>query len=108
MCPPVLNPHISAVGVTNLSETFVKPGKVLTPRFERCSVKKPDHGNRLLRACDERPRRRRRAANQRDELAPPQGEHAAFPPAIRWAMTRRTRAGVRPVSRAISLAQGVS
>src|SRR5262249_21512010 len=68
MCPSVLDPHISAVGITNLSETFVKPGEILTPHFERCSMKKPDHGNRLLRARRDRPRRRR-AAEQRDELA---------------------------------------
>src|SRR5215470_5022857 len=68
MCPSVLNPHISAVGITNLSETFVKPGEILTPHFKRCSMKKPDHGNRLLRACHERPRGRR-SADQRDELA---------------------------------------
>src|SRR5262245_12392618 len=51
--------------------------------------------NRRLRRHRDRPRRR--DAEQRDELAPPQDEHAAFLPAIRWAMTQPTRAGVRPV-----------
>src|SRR5258707_622992 len=69
MCPSVLNPHISAVGITNLSETFVKPGEILTPRFERCSMKNPDHWHRLLRARRERPRHCH-PADERDELAP--------------------------------------
>src|SRR5262245_38838957 len=54
--------------------------------------------NRRLRRHRDRPRRR--DAEQRDELAPPQDEHAAFLPAIRWSMTQPTRAGVRPVQHA--------
>src|SRR5258708_25978383 len=51
----------------------------------------PPHALGLLRARRERPRRRR-AADERDELAPSQGWHRLSPP-------------VQPVSRTLSLAR---
>src|SRR5215470_18074336 len=70
MCPSVFDRHVSALDVTGVTQASVKSREKLACQFERCEVEKPDHRHRrLLRARPERPRRRR-AAEQRDELAP--------------------------------------
>jgi hypothetical protein len=68
--PAVFNRYISTVSVAHLSETAVKSGKVRAPRLSvGRTVHNSDHGHGWLCACRDRPRRR--AAEQRDELAPP-------------------------------------
>src|SRR5262249_6234280 len=63
------------------TQATVKSGEKLARQFERCEVEKPDHWHRwLLRARRERPRRRR-AAEERDELAPPHSITSSARPA---------------------------
>src|SRR5262245_4827589 len=71
MCPPVFDRDVLPLDVTGVTQASVKSREKLACQFERCKVEKPDHRHRrLLRACGESPRNRR-AAEQRDELAPP-------------------------------------
>src|SRR5262245_7075143 len=72
--PAVIDPHIAAVGPAQLLQPLQKRRDAgLSFRIVRSQVHEyPDaaHPLRLLRPCRKRPRRRR-AAEQRDELAPP-------------------------------------
>src|SRR5262249_24918471 len=52
-----------------LVQALAKRSGELRAAFRRAEIQEPDHRCRLLRARCERPRRRR-AAEQRDELAP--------------------------------------
>src|SRR5262249_32327252 len=69
MCPSVFDREVLPLDVTAVTQALVKSGKKLGCQFERCKVEKPDHRHRrLLPARRERPRRRR-SANERDEVA---------------------------------------
>jgi len=51
-----------------VSEALAKSGEIFADRLKRCEVKEPNHWCRSqLRACRKRPR----ASEQHDELAPP-------------------------------------
>jgi hypothetical protein len=74
LCPPVFNRHVLAFDVTGILQASAKSGEILAVRFKRCEMKKSDHRHRrLLRARRKRPYRR--AAEQRDELAPSRVKH---------------------------------
>jgi len=73
--PAVFDADIAVLDVTGLTQALVECGHGTRPRGGRCAVEKTDHRHRrLLRARRERPRRRR-AAEEADELAPPYAEH---------------------------------
>jgi hypothetical protein len=69
--PAVIDRHVLALGEAALLQTTVKSAETICDHHvERLAVEEPDHWHRrLLRARGERPRDRR-AAEQRDELAP--------------------------------------
>jgi hypothetical protein len=71
--PTNLRPHVAAIGPTQFRKPLHESGKeglylriAFVPRHEHADPPQPAG---LLRACRERPRGRR-AAEQRDELAP--------------------------------------
>src|SRR6516165_9827977 len=67
--PAVFDRHVAAINITVLAQPFEKGRQLPLITLRRSGVQKPDHRRRwLLRARRERPRRR--AAQQRDELAP--------------------------------------
>jgi hypothetical protein len=69
--PAVFDRHVPALDKTSFLETFAECGYEVGPIGKRSAVEKSNHRHRrLLRPRRERPRRRR-AAEQRDELAPP-------------------------------------
>src|SRR5262249_8298602 len=69
--PPIHNRHILALDITLFAQATTKRGYHRHERLGQCAAKEPDHGNgRLLRSCNERPRRRC-AAEKSDELASP-------------------------------------
>ena len=69
--PALLNRDVLALDVAGLLETVPERGHEPTESGRGSAVEKPNHRHRrLLRARRERPPRRR-AAEQRDELAPP-------------------------------------
>src|SRR5215831_2325251 len=66
--PSIFDYDVLAFDVTGFVETRPERGQVLGVRVGRCAVEKPNYRDRrLLRACCEWPRRR--AAEQRDEVA---------------------------------------
>src|SRR5262249_59558798 len=68
--PAVFDCDILALTKAAILKPLTKCAEEMRVRGGRCTVKKSDHRHRwLLRARGERPRRRR-AAEQRDELAP--------------------------------------
>jgi hypothetical protein len=69
--PMVLDGHVLALNVAGFAEAFRERGRMASGAIERSTADKADYGHRrLLRARRERPRSRR-AAEQRDERAPP-------------------------------------
>src|SRR5262249_13365757 len=69
LCPAVYNRHVLALDIAGLFETLPKIAQAIRERV-RFRVEKPDDWHcRLLRPRRQRPRRR--AAEQRDELTPP-------------------------------------
>ena len=69
--PLVFDPHVLAFNIAGILQTLVKCAQTIRVRVRRCGVEEPDYRHRrLLRAHRQRPRRRRCAAEQRDELAP--------------------------------------
>src|SRR5215471_15329518 len=65
----VLNCHVLAFDWAGFVEAFAEGGDIARVGIGRPVSDKPDHRHRgLLRACRKRPRRRR-AADERDELA---------------------------------------
>ena len=73
--PVVLDRHVLAFDVAGFVEAFAERGRKARGDIGRPAVDKPDHRQRrLLRACGERPSRRR-AAEKRDELAPLSFDH---------------------------------
>ena len=70
--PAVFDRHVLALDIAALLQGLAKYAQIVrVRRVRRCGAEEPDHRHRrLLRARCERPRRRR-AAEQRDELAPP-------------------------------------
>src|SRR5262249_41828604 len=68
--PAVLNRNIVVFEMASFAQPLAKSDKGITPRLDRNAVENPDHRHRrLLRPRRQRPRRR--AAEQRDELATP-------------------------------------
>ena len=68
--PAVFDRHVLALDIAALLKALAERAQVVCKRDWRSAVEKPNHRHRrLLRARRERPRRRR-AAEQRDELAP--------------------------------------
>src|SRR5262249_41712104 len=68
--PAILDRHILALDVTAFADALPECGHKTCSVGSRRTAKEPNHWHRLLlRACRERPRYRR-AAEQRDELAP--------------------------------------
>src|SRR5262249_20335367 len=66
--PTVFEGHVLTFDIAGLLESLTKFAQDLGVAVKRCRVEHTDHGHLLLRPCRERPRRRR-AAEQRDELA---------------------------------------
>src|SRR5262249_9957535 len=73
--PAIFNRHVAALDISRRAEALAKGGQGARIGLRRCAVEKPDHRHRLLRARRERPEQRR-AAEQRDELAPPHPAHS--------------------------------
>src|ERR1700746_3181036 len=72
--PAILDRHILALDVAGFTKALPKCGQIACTISKRRAAEDPDHRWRsLLRARRERPRGRR-AAEQRDEIAPPQVE----------------------------------
>ena len=68
--PAVFDRHVLALDIAGVLQALAKCAQTVRERVRRCGVEEPDHRHRrLLRARRERPRSRR-AAEQRDELAP--------------------------------------
>ena len=68
--PAVFNRHVLALDVACLLQALAECAQTIRVRRQAMWVEEPDHRHRrLLRPRRERPRRRR-AAEQRDELAP--------------------------------------
>src|SRR5262245_48839099 len=68
--PAIFDRHVPALGIAGLFQTLMESRQKRRIQAGRCAMKEPNHGHRrLLRARSERPRGRR-AAEQRDELAP--------------------------------------
>ena len=67
--PAVFDRYVLALDIAGLLQALAKSAQTVRACVRRCGVKEPDHRHRrLLRPRRERPRRRR-AAEQRDELA---------------------------------------
>src|SRR6516165_8628957 len=75
----VFDRHVLTLDITCFAEGVAERGHIVCHRIGRPEVYEPDHRHRrLLRACRERPRRR--AAEERDELATLHVEHGGLPP----------------------------
>src|SRR5215813_326186 len=69
--PAILDRHILALDVAGFTKALAECGQISCTIDRRRAAEEPDHRHRrLLRARRERPRSRR-AAEQRDNLAPP-------------------------------------
>jgi hypothetical protein len=67
--PPVFDRHVLALDITGVFEALTKSAQTLRLAVGRYGAEEPDHWHRqLLRARCNRPHRR--AAEERDELAP--------------------------------------
>jgi hypothetical protein len=67
LCPPVFDRDAATLDKARLRQTLRKRRHLVSHRFERLAMEKPDDGQRpLLRPCHRRPRRS--AAYPRDEL----------------------------------------
>src|ERR1700745_142608 len=72
LCPAVLDRHILALDVASFTNTLLECSQKVCTAVRRRAVEDPDHRHcRLLRARREWPGRGGRAANERDDLAPP-------------------------------------
>ena len=68
--PAILDRHILTLDVAGFTNALPECGQIACTISKRRAAEEPDHWHRsLLRARHERPRRR--AAEQRDERAPP-------------------------------------
>jgi hypothetical protein len=65
--PAIFDGQVLALNKARVFQALAEGTQAVVRGVKRCGVKKPDHRHRLLRARRERPRRRR-AAEQRDEL----------------------------------------
>ena len=87
--PAILDRHVLALDKAGLLQALAECAQAIRERVGRCGVEEPDHRHRrLLRARRERPRRRR-AAEQRDELA-------AFHSITSSARSRNASGSLRP------------
>src|SRR6516162_9693239 len=87
--PAVLDRHILALDVAGFTKALAECGQIACTISKRRAAEKSDHRHRpllLLRPRRERPRGRR-AAEQRDELAPRYVEHGGVLP--RFVPTKR-------------------
>src|SRR5262249_38685544 len=67
-CPAVIDSHVAALNITSFAQALPECGHQMCNTFGPGGGEEPDHRHRrLLRARRERPRRR--AAEQRDEVA---------------------------------------
>jgi len=67
--PAVFDRHVLALDVAGVLQALTKSAQTIGEPIRRCGVEKSDHRHRcLLRPCRDRPRRRR-PAEQRDEVA---------------------------------------
>ena len=79
----VLDRHVLTFNIASFAEAFAERGRIARRGIGRPGVDEPDHRHRrLLRARRDRPRRRR-AAEQRDELAASDESCHLIPPAGR-------------------------
>src|SRR5258708_34394020 len=70
-CPPILDRHVATFDKTGLIQALMECGQEARESFPRSTVEEPDHWHsRLLRPRAYRPRGCR-AAEPRDERAPP-------------------------------------
>src|SRR5262249_15825424 len=95
--PAIFDRHVPALDITGLAQALVKCAQPACPQIRRLAADVSDHRHcRLLRARRERPRGRRRAADQRDELA---AFHVWMAPAwqeIIWRAAQRSLAVMCP------------
>src|SRR2546421_8156116 len=70
LSPAILDRHILAVDVAGSTKALAECGQIACTIDRRRAAKESNHRHRLLRARRKRPRRPR-AAEKRDELAPP-------------------------------------
>src|SRR5262249_18570757 len=69
LCPAIFNRDIAALDVTGLAQSLAERAYAVEVAGGRCAAENANNGHRwLLRARRERPRRRR-AAEERDEIA---------------------------------------
>src|SRR5262249_33027263 len=66
--PAELDRHVAAFNIPGFAQAFAKCLQVFDAHLRRTGTKETDHRQRLLRARRERPHRR--AAEERDEVAP--------------------------------------
>jgi hypothetical protein len=79
--PAILDRHILAVDVPDFAEALPERRHETSSIGRRRAAEEPNNGHRRLRTGHERPRRR--AADERDELAPPDAKCHLIPPAGR-------------------------
>jgi hypothetical protein len=81
--PAVFDRHVLALDIAGFLQALAKSTQRLDECIMRLAVEEPDHRHRrLLRPCRERPRRR--AAEKRDELAAPYGNHGGVSSRLYW------------------------
>jgi hypothetical protein len=68
-CPAVFDRKILALAIAGFLQALMEASDERRKRIGRGAAEEPDHRHRLL--CAHRQRPRRRAADKRDELAPP-------------------------------------
>jgi hypothetical protein len=69
--PNIFDADVAVLDIASFVQSLAERGNLVAQHSRRPAAEKPDHRHRrLLRARRERPRRRR-ATEQRDELAPP-------------------------------------
>jgi hypothetical protein len=92
--PTILDGHVLALDKTNFIQSLMEADDKLLEAFARSDVQKPNHWHRrLLRSRRYRPRRR--TAEKRDELSPPDVAHTIFlQPGM---VTQRATGTCRPV-----------
>jgi hypothetical protein len=83
LCPAIFDHYVLALDIADLFESLAEYGQTIRRRFRRCRVEDPDYRHcRPLRPRRERPSNRR-AADERDELAPRDAKCHLIPPAGR-------------------------
>jgi hypothetical protein len=79
LCPAILDRQVPALGIAGFPQSIVKRAQTVAKQVGPFGAEHSNHRHRrLLRACRERPRRRR-AAKQRKDLAPSNVGHGLLP-----------------------------